>query len=150
MLQTFQAAQYPMPVQQVIRLTALSTIVLRDATGSFGSNVITASLFSGDGSGINAINASNISSGTVANARTTAASANGASTIVLRDSSGSFSAGDITANSISGNGVSLSAINASNITSGTIANARTTAASANGASTIVLRGLLVSLLLETL
>jgi hypothetical protein len=117
-----------------------STIVLRDATGNFGSNVITASLFSGDGSGINAINASNISSGTVANARTTAASANGASTIVLRDSSGSFSAGDITANSISGNGVSLSAINASNITSGTIANARTTAASANGASTIVLRG----------
>jgi hypothetical protein len=117
-----------------------STIVLRDASGNFGSNVITASLFSGDGSGINAINASNISSGTIANARTTAASANGASTIVSRDSSGSFSAGDITANSISGNGVSLTGINASNIASGTIANARTTAATANGASTIVLRG----------
>jgi hypothetical protein len=117
-----------------------NTIVLRDATGSFGSNVITASLFSGDGSGINAINASNISSGTVANARTTAASANGASTIVLRDSSGSFSAGDITASSISGNGIALTAINASNIASGTIANARTTANSSNGASTIVLRG----------
>jgi hypothetical protein len=116
-----------------------STIVLRDASGNFGSNVISASLFSGDGSGINAINASNISSGTIANARTSAASANGAATIVLRDSSGGFGAGDITAVSISGNGVALTAINASNIASGTIANARTTADTANGASTIVLR-----------
>ena len=116
-----------------------STIVLRDANGSFGANVISAS-FSGDGSAISAINASNLSSGTVANARTTAASANGASTIVLRDSSGGFGAGNITAVSISGNGVALTAINASNISSGTIDNARTTANTSNGASTIVLRG----------
>jgi hypothetical protein len=116
-----------------------STIVLRDTNGSFGANIISGA-FSGDGSAINAINASNISSGTIANARTTAASANGASTIVLRDGSGGFGAGDITAVSISGNGVALTAINASNIASGTIANARTTADSANGASTIVLRG----------
>ena len=116
-----------------------STIVLRDATGNFGANTVSGA-FSGDGSAINAINASNISSGTIANARTSAASANGASTIVLRDGSGGFGAGDITANSISGNGVALTAINASNIASGTIANARTTADSANGASTIVLRG----------
>jgi hypothetical protein len=116
-----------------------STIVLRDADGSFGANIVTAT-FSGNGATLSAINASNISSGTIANARTTAASANGASTIVLRDSSGSFSAGDITANSLSGNGVAISAINASNIASGTIANARTTADTANGASTIVLRG----------
>ena len=115
-----------------------STIVLRDASGSFGSNVITASLFSGDGSGINAINASNISSGTIANARTTAASANGASTIVQRDSGGNFSANTITAN-ISGSGSGLTNINASNITSGTIGNAFTTANSSNGSSTIVLR-----------
>jgi hypothetical protein len=117
-----------------------STIVLRDASGNFGSNVISASLFSGDGSGINAINASNISSGTIANARTTAASANGASTIVQRDSGGSFTANTGTFTSVSGNGVALTAINASNIASGTIANARTTASSSNGASTIVLRG----------
>jgi len=115
-----------------------STIVLRDSNGSFGANIISAS-FSGDGSLLTSINASNLSSGTVANARTTAASANGASTIVLRDSSGGFGAGNITAVSISGNGVALTAINASNIASGTIDNARTTAASANGASTIVLR-----------
>ena len=115
-----------------------STIVLRDASGNFGSNVITASLFSGDGSSINAINASNISSGTIANARTTAASANGASTIVQRDSGGNFSANTITAN-ISGNISGGTNINASNITSGTIGNAFTTANSSNGSSTIVLR-----------
>ena len=115
-----------------------NTLVLRDANGSFGSNVITASLFSGDGSGINAINASNISSGTIANARTTAASANGASTIVQRDSGGNFSANTVTA-AVIGDISGGSNINASNITSGTIANARTTASSSNGASTIVLR-----------
>jgi hypothetical protein len=116
-----------------------STIVLRDASGSFGANVISASLFSGDGSGINAINASNISSGTIANARTTAASANGASTIVLRDSSGSFEANTVNASSLVGNGVAITAINASNISSGTIANARTTAISTSAPNTIVLR-----------
>jgi hypothetical protein len=116
-----------------------STIVLRDANGSFGANIVTAT-FSGNGATLSAINASNISSGTIDNARTTAASANGASTIVSRDSSGNFTANAGTFTSISGNGVSLSAINASNIASGTIANARTTAATANGASTIVLRG----------
>jgi hypothetical protein len=55
-------------------------------------------------------NASNISSGTLANARTTAASANGASTIVARDASGNFSANTITANvtgSISGSAATL-------------------------------------------
>jgi trimeric autotransporter adhesin len=115
-----------------------STLVLRDSTGSFSSNVITASLFSGDGSGINAINASNIASGTIANARTTADSANSASTIVQRDAGGNFSANTITAN-VAGSGAGLTNINASNITSGTIGNAYTTANSSNGASTIVLR-----------
>jgi hypothetical protein len=117
-----------------------STIVVRDTNGAFTAGNITAANFIGAGTTITSINASNISSGTVANARTTADTANSASTIVLRDSSGGFGAGAITATSISGNGVALTAINASNIASGTIANARTTAASANGASTIVLRG----------
>jgi hypothetical protein len=108
-----------------------NTLVLRDADGNFGSNVITASLFSGDGSGINAINASNISSGTIANARTTAASANGASTIVLRDSGGSFDANTVNAVSLIGNGVQITAINASNISSGTIGSAYVSGAYAN-------------------
>ena len=115
-----------------------STLVLRDANGSFGANVVSAASFSGDGTAITAINASNISSGTIANARTTAATANGASTIVLRDSGGDFSANLINA-SFTGNGVQITAINASNLTTGTVNNARTTASSANGASTIVLR-----------
>jgi hypothetical protein len=116
-----------------------STIVARDANGSFGANIITAT-FSGNGATLSAINASNISSGTIANARTTAASANGASTIVLRDSGGSFDANLVNAVSLSGNAATVTGINASNIASGTIANARTTASSSNGASTIVLRG----------
>ena len=116
-----------------------STIVLRDADGSFGANIVTAT-FSGNGATLSAINASNISSGTIANARTTAASANGASTIVLRDSGGSFDANLVNAVSLSGNAATVTGINASNVASGTIANARTTAATANGASTIVLRG----------
>jgi hypothetical protein len=94
---------------------------------------------SGNGVALTAINASNLSSGTVANARTTAATANGASTIVLRGTSGQFSAGAITSVSISGNGIALTAINASNLASGTFANARTTANASNGASTIVTR-----------
>jgi trimeric autotransporter adhesin len=121
-----------------------STLVLRDANGSFAGNVITGTTgtftsVSGNGVALTAINASNIASGTIANARTTASDANGASTIVSRDANGSFTANVGTFTSISGNGVSLTAINASNITSGTIANARTTAASANGASTIIAR-----------
>ena len=115
-----------------------STIVARDANGSFGANVITAT-FSGNGATLSAINASNISSGTIANARTSAASANGASTIVLRDSGGSFDANLVNAVSLSGNAATVTGINASNIASGTIANARTTASASNGASTIVLR-----------
>jgi len=117
-----------------------STIVVRDANGAFEGGNVTAANFIGAGTTLTSVNASNISSGTIANARTTAASANGASTIVSRDSNGGFDAGAITATSISGNGVAISAINASNLTSGTVANARTTASSSNGASTIVLRG----------
>ena len=110
-----------------------STLVLRDANGSFAGNVVTATLFSGSGASLTSI----------PNSATTAASANGASTIVARDSNGSFAANVGTfvsiSGAVSGNGANLTSINASNISSGTIANARTTAATANGASTIVLR-----------
>ena len=116
-----------------------STIVLRDANGDFAADAITANFFIGDGSNVSAINGSNVTTGTIANARTTASSSNGASTIVLRDAGGAFAAGAITGTSFSGNGASITDINASAITTGTIANARTTAASANGASTIVAR-----------
>lgn len=57
-------------------------------------------IFYGNGSGLTTLNASNVSSGTLANARTTASSSNGASTIIARDASGGFSTNTITANSI--------------------------------------------------
>jgi hypothetical protein len=88
---------------------------------------------------LTAINASNITSGTIDNARTTANSSNVGATIVLRGASGEFAAGAINAASFTGNGAAISGINASNVSSGTIDNARTTAASSNGASTIVAR-----------
>ena len=64
--------------------------------------------FSANGSAITAINASNISSGTIANGRTTGASANGAATIVLRDSNGSFAGNVITGGSFATQNFSIS------------------------------------------
>jgi hypothetical protein len=75
-----------------------STIVARDANGSFAANVGAFTTITGAGGGVTAINASNISSGTLANARTTASSSNGASTIVARDASGNFTTNTVTAN----------------------------------------------------
>jgi len=131
-----------------------STIVARDANGSFAGNVITATTsnattfngttgnftnITGNAIALTAINASNITSGTLDNARTTANTSNSASTIVVRDANGAFEGGNVTAANFIGAGTTITSINASNISSGTIGNARTTAASANGASTIVAR-----------
>jgi hypothetical protein len=85
---------------------------------------VSAANFTGAGLTITSINASNISAGTIANARTTAASANGASTIVTRDSNGSFAANVGTFTTISGDASAVSNINASNLSSGTVASAR--------------------------
>jgi hypothetical protein len=73
------------------------------ATGnaSITGNVAVTGTITGNGIGISAINASNIASGTLANARTTAATANGASTIVLRDTNGSFAGNVVTGGSFS-------------------------------------------------
>ena len=116
-----------------------NTIVLRDASGDFAADIITANSFSGSGSSLTDLNASAISTGTIANARTTATHVNGASTIVARDASGNFAGAAITGTSFSGSGASLTSLNASSISSGTLDNARTTASSSNGASTIVAR-----------
>ncbi len=69
-------------------------------------------VISGDGSGLTNLNASNLSSGTIANSRTTATSTNSANSIVLRDASGNFTAGTVTASSFSGGGAGLSGVNA--------------------------------------
>jgi trimeric autotransporter adhesin len=61
------------------------------STGAGVVNAMTA------GENLTGLNASNVSSGTLSNARTNASSSNSASTIVARDASGNFSAGTITA-----------------------------------------------------
>ena len=72
------------------------TLVLRNSSGGFSAGAITAESFSGNGANISNLNASNLTSGTLSNDRTTATENNTANTIVLRDSSGSFSANNIT------------------------------------------------------
>lgn len=64
---------------------------------------------------------------------TTGSSSNTVNTLVLRNSSGGFSAGAIVGESFTGD------LNASNIVSGTISNDRTTATEISTANTIVLR-----------
>lgn len=73
------------------------------ATGnaSVTGNVTVTGTITGNGVGISAMNASNISSGSISNARTTANSANGASTIVARDSNGGFTSNVVTVSSLS-------------------------------------------------
>jgi hypothetical protein len=69
--------------------------VLPVANGGTGSNSATFS-----GANITSLNATAVSSGTLDNARTSASSSNGASTIVARDASGNFSAAVITATTV--------------------------------------------------
>jgi hypothetical protein len=69
-------------------LTSVGTITSGTWSGLFGAV---------SGANLTSLNATNISSGTIANARTTATNANTASAIVARDASGNFSAGTITA-----------------------------------------------------
>ena len=122
-------------------VTHLSSLTLASplpvASGGTGSATATFS-----GANITSLNASNISAGTLANARTTATPDTSVATIVSRDVVGDFSGSNISASGatgFSGVGSSLTSLNASNISSGTLANARTNASSANGASTLVAR-----------
>ena len=89
---------------------------------------ITANTFSGSGASLTSI----------PNSATTAASANGASTIVARDAAGNFTANVVTATTFSGSGASLSSINATSITTGTVGTARLATGTAN--SSTYLRG----------
>jgi hypothetical protein len=99
-----------------------STLVLRDAGGGFSAGPITAA-FIGNGSALINLNAGNITTGVLDNARTTGTPDSVPNTLVLRDSSGRIEA----------------ALNASSIVIGTLTNARTTGTAANTANTLVLR-----------
>jgi hypothetical protein len=109
-----------------------SAIVARDASGNFVAGTITAALNGNATTATNATqlngqadtfyrNASNMNAGTIANARTSATSANTASAIVARDASGNFTAGTITA-SLNGNAATATtAITAASATTATTA-----------------------------
>jgi hypothetical protein len=92
-----------------------NSAVLPLANGGTGSSTAAFS-----GSNITDLNATAITAGTISNARTTASSSNGASTIVERDATGNFSTNVITANSYSGSGANLTSLNASSVSSGTL------------------------------
>ncbi len=96
---------------------SLDNVVIGGATANAATfTTANATTFNGSGSGLTSLNGSNVSSGTIANARTTAATANGASTIVLRDAAGNFAANTITANL---SGTASSATSATSATTAT-------------------------------
>jgi hypothetical protein len=111
--------------------------VLPLANGGTGSSTAAFS-----GSNITDLNATAITAGTISNARTTASSSNGASTIVERDATGNFSTNVITANSYSGSGANLTSLNASSVSSGTlgVANGGTGAATLDANNVILGNG----------
>jgi hypothetical protein len=77
----------------------LNNVVIGGTTANAGTfTTATATSFVGSGASLTSLNGSNVSTGTVANARTTATELNTASAIVARDASGNFAAGTITAN----------------------------------------------------
>ena len=111
------------------------------SSGNIVSNgIITATSFSGSGSNLTALSASNISSGTLSNSRLpsnisvgviTASSINstnlnssGIATVGFLTASNINVSGVITATSFSGSGLNLTALSASNISSGTLSNSR--------------------------
>lgn len=125
--------------------TGASSLSVSSGNLSLGGNLTVGGNFtiggtaSGNGSLLTSLNAGQITSGTLANGRTTATSANTANAIVGRDSNGSFSANRVTATDFSGSGALLTSLDAGAISSGTLANGRTTATSANTANAIVAR-----------
>jgi hypothetical protein len=107
------ASAFKVPFANTTASTTGNYSLLQDSEATFtynpSTNTLVAGTFSGSGASITAINASNISTGTLANARTTATSANGANTIVSRDASGNFSANIITGtNSVTAPAVAVS------------------------------------------
>ena len=102
-----------------------NAVVQRDGSGSFNATTITATSFVGSGSQLTSLEGSQITSGTIATARLpfTLSSANTNSTVVQRDTVGSFQANVVTATHV-GDGAGLTGLNGSSIATGTVASAR--------------------------
>jgi hypothetical protein len=117
-------------------ITSLGTLTSLGVSGNITAANITANtgIFTGNASGLSAINASNLSSGTVPAARMSGSypisvtSANTAATVTTNAQPNITSVGTLTSLTVSGiitgNGSALTSLNGSNITTGTIAAAR--------------------------
>ena len=115
---TLNNSRLPSNISIAGSLTAADDIYGQDASLQ-GS--VTASDFFGNGSNITSINATNISSGTLDNARLP----QNISITGIVSAVGSISAGQsITSSSFYGSGIGITQINASNVSSGTLDNAR--------------------------
>src|SRR6056300_1239763 len=103
--------------------TITSTNVISDLTGNVSGSISGGSV-AGEGSGLTALNATNISYGTLNNARLPSAiSVTTVNADVTGDLTGNVS-GSISGGYVAGEGSGLTALNATNISSGTLDNAR--------------------------
>jgi hypothetical protein len=128
-----------------------STIVQRDASGNFSTNVITANSYSGSGANLTSLNASSITSGTLAIANggtgSNTATFSGANITSLNASSVSsgtlaIANGGTGSNTATFSGANITSLNASSVSSGTlgVANGGTGAATLTANNVILGNG----------
>jgi hypothetical protein len=117
--------------QHQLSITGTGALNAGSITSGFGNINIGSSIFSGDGSGITSLNASNLSSGTVPDARIAASSITQHQAQITGTgqlTSGSIASGfgniNIGTNTFSGNGSGLTTLSASNLSSGTVSGSR--------------------------
>ena len=116
--------------QHQLSITGTGILNAGSITNGFG-NINIGGIFSGDGSGLTTLNATNLSSGTVADARIASSSITqhqGDITGTGALNSGSVTSGfgniNIGTSTFSGNGSGLTTLNASNLSSGTVSGSR--------------------------
>ena len=117
--------------QHQASITGTGALNSGSITSGFGNINIGSSIFTGDGSGLSNLNASNLASGTVPDARIAATSITQHQASITGTgalNSGSITSGfgniDIGTSTFTGNGSGLTTLNASNLSSGTVAGAR--------------------------
>ena len=117
--------------QHQLSITGTGALNAGSITSGFGNINIGSSIFTGDGSGLSNLNASNLASGSVPNARITSGSVTQHQGDIT--GTGALDSGSITSNfgninigtsTFTGNGSGLSSLNASNLSTGTVAGAR--------------------------
>ena len=117
--------------QHQLSITGTGALNAGSITSGFGNINIGTSIFSGNGSGLTTLNASNLSSGTIPDARiqsTGVTQHQGSITGTGALNSGSITSGfgsiDIGTDTFTGNGSGLTSLDGSNITTGTISGSR--------------------------